>query len=454
MEKKYKLVAPDIDRLLKCFERHKNPSGITEKIDSTMKSLFETLSVLAPLKSNKEAKVIWVQIQRGDISDFDSFEDLKEYGEVKTYEEYKKLWKEEYPDELKWYRLVIVEGKDREGKVDFKAVGFGNKTIISAIMNQKREDDYTDDFAVTLCELIMNSAKKSMELLKRGDYNEFVRKNLPYWFRTGVIKRTVLWSHESKIRERDFDGLSEKTISTFRKLLASGANDKNKIGRFKNFTANDFFKACSVGYKVCGYDVEGKTASELYLQYADGRDEGLTGTGCGLNAGPGIDFNDSAAWNEWYFGNRGGGHPWEVIPGGNSTHMELFVRHDESRLSFLFRTGKITESEYKERQKNAGYFFEIAGKHRPFEAVSFYVALSEANLPVILDNAKEILARFDGSDYVGVVPHDTFPRYCEDMFPDEYGHVIDFIHVYDDEIKMYRNDIIWLPETEAELLEK
>ena len=61
------------------------------------------------------------------------------------------------------------------------------------------------------------------------------------------------------------------------------------------------------------------------MHYADGRDEGLTGQGHGLNAGPGIDFDSPAAWNDWYFGTRGGGHPWEVVPGGNSTHVELYV---------------------------------------------------------------------------------------------------------------------------------
>ena len=91
----YKLVAPDIDKLLRFFDRgHLNPSGITQKIDDAMKPLFEVLSPLAPLKSNDEAKAIWLRIPRGDISDYTSFEDLKEYGEVETYQEYEQLWKD------------------------------------------------------------------------------------------------------------------------------------------------------------------------------------------------------------------------------------------------------------------------------------------------------------------------------------------------------------------------
>lgn len=395
MKNKYKLVAPDMDRLLRFFDRgHLNPSGIRPKLDKAMKPIFKALAPVAPLKSNDEVKAIWVQIPRGDISDYDSFEDLKKCGEVKTYKEYEKLWREDYPDEVKWYRLVIVEGKNREGKVDFKTVSFGSKTIISAIMDEKGVETFSDDAAVALCKLLVPAAKKSVELLKSDEYNKMVSSSLPYQFRIGVIKRSDVWKREPNFKNNDFDGLSKKTIDAFRNLLSSGTNDKSKIGRIKEFTANDFFKACAIGYKACKYKTDGMSPAELYLKYA-----------------------------------YGGGHPWEVVRGGNSTHVSLYVMHD----------------------KNTGWYFEVAGKHRPFESVSFYTALSAAGLPVFLCDAKEILAGFDGSDYVGIVPHSVIPKYCEEMFPDTYGRIIDFMHVYDEEFKKYGKGIIWLPEDEAKL---
>ena len=450
---KYKLVAPDIDRLLRYFERgYLNPSGVTPRLAEAMRPLFEALSPLAPLKSNDEAKAIWILVPRGKISDFDSFEDLKAYGEVKTYKQYEKLWREEYPDEKKWYRLVIVDGKNREGKTDFRAVSLGDKTIISAQMDAHGESSYTEDAAVTLCALLVDAAKESLALLKNGTYNQMVATSLPYQFRTGVIKRSVLWKYESDYKDFDFKEISDETISAFRSLMASGANDETKIGRMKTFTANDFFRACEIGYKAIGYDTSGKSPSELYLRYADGRDEGLTGTGHGLNEGPGIDFDDAAAWNDWYFDRKqSGGHPWEVVRGGNSTHVSLYVSHDEHSLGFQFRLGKISEEEYNAKKGTAGYYFTISGKHRPFESVTFYTALSASGLPVVLHDAEEILARFDGSDYMGIVPHSVIPRYCESMFPEAYGHVIDFMHVYDEEIAKYGKEITWIPESEAKL---
>ena len=66
-------------------------------------------------------------------------------------------------------------------------------------------------------------------------------------------------------------------------------------------------------------------------------------------------------------------------------------------------------------------------------------------------DAEEILARFDASDYIGIVPHAVTPKYCESMFPTQYGKVIDFMHVYKEDLEKYKNDITWLPEDPAEL---
>ena len=71
-----------------------------------------------------------------------------------------------------------------------------------------------------------------------------------------------------------------------------------------------------------------------------------------------------------------------------------------------------------------------------------------------LGDADEILARFDGSDYVGIVPHHIIPKYCEGMFPSSYGRVIDFMHVFDEDMEIIDDAIEWLPVTEARLADQ
>ena len=457
-EKQYKLVAPDVDELLRYFERgHLNPTPSTPALLGAAEQLFSILTPLSPLKKNEEAKAIWLRIPRGTIEDYATFEEMKEWGEVETYEEYLDRWIEEYPEEYCWYELVAVRTLNRDGALGYYGISLGNKTVISATIDDRGFNDrngyYAEEAAIKLCALVIPAVEESITLLKEDKYNDLIAASLPYQFRTGVLQRLDMWEAEPEAKEYAYDGLPEETVAKFKELIVSGINDENKIGRIKDFTANDFFRACKIGYTSIGKDCEGYSLSELYVRYADGRDEGLTGTGHGLNAGPGIDFDSPSAWDEWYFHReQQGGHPWEVVPGGNSTHVELYVMHESQELEWKLRSGKITEDEYHDKLEKAGYYFDIAGMQRQFEVVSFYVALSDAKLPVVIEDAKELLARFEATDYIGIVPHHLPTRYCRSLFPDEYGNIIDFTHVYRDEDAWF-DKIEWLSEEPAVLNE-
>ena len=192
--------------------------------------------------------------------------------------------------------------------------------------------------------------------------------------------------------------------------------------------------------------------SELYLHYGDGRDEGLTGKGHGLHEGEGIDFFSAEAWDDWYLDKkRGGGHPWEICRGGNSTHISLYVQNDKKQIEFEHRTGILKDDEYIRRTESSGYYFCVAGNawNRAVETVKIYVALRNKGFPVIISSAQAILSRFDGSDYIGIVPWRVFPKYCEEQFPETYGEILDFMHIYHDEYSVLRDCIKWIPEEEA-----
>lgn len=456
MKKNHKrLNAPTIDRLLRYFERgHMNPTAPTEQLKAAMEPLFKKLEPLAPQTKNSEAKKIWLKVPRGEISDYDSYEDLKRYGEVETYEEYETLWKEDYSDEYYWYELIIVESFSTAGRLQYRGVRLGDQTIISATMDRGTiEHSFTEEAAVSLCELLTEAAAGAMKKLQDGKYNEEVNKELPYSFRTGVIRRSVLWEKEPKRKENRLGGLAPEKLAELKNLLANGRNEAAAIGRLKSMTANDFFHACAIGYKACGHNHGDMLLVDQYFAHADGRDEGLSGRGYGLNAGPGIDFDDPEAWEEWFFHREQlGGHPWEVCSGGNSTHVDLFVRHDRHTIEWKIRLGEMTAEEAATHP--CGYYFQVAGKHRAAEAVNFYTALTEAGLPVILSDAKEILARFEGTDYVGIVPHSVISLYCESLFPEKYGRVIDFMHVYEEEMELWGDDIEWLPIEDALLADR
>ena len=230
-------------------------------------------------------------------------------------------------------------------------------------------------------------------------------------------------------------------------------NDVMRIGRLSSMTANDFYNACSIGYKACGYEDDGLSPIDQYYRHADGRDEGLSSRGQGVSSGPGIDPDSSDAWDEWFFDReRFGGHPWEVCRGGSFTHLSLFVMHDRDELEWKIQSTEISAEE-SEKHPN-GYYFIVAGTHRIFEAVNFYTALRKAGLPVLLSSGNEILARLDGTDYVGIVSHNSTWRDFEEIIPESYEPVIDFMHVYNEEMEKFGNQIEWIPEEPARLIKK
>lgn len=129
--KDYKLVAPDIDALLHYFNRrYMDPTSSTPALLETVSPLFEALSPLGPVKNNDEAKAIWLRIPRGTIEDYGSFEDMREWHEVETREEYEALWLEEYPEELAWYELVAVKSFNGDGSLRYCGISLGNKTTV------------------------------------------------------------------------------------------------------------------------------------------------------------------------------------------------------------------------------------------------------------------------------------------------------------------------------------
>ncbi len=179
-----------------------------------------------------------------------------------------------------------------------------------------------------------------------------------------------------------------------------------------------------MGYKVNKYEhLEGLTAKEQYYKMADGRDNGLSE----------IDGESPSEFADWLNDlQRKGGHPWEVCRGGNSTHVGLYVHHNEN-----------------------GYYLAVAGKSwsRSIEAIKFYNVLRDSGTAVYLYEAKGITDRLLGQDIIGIVPERVIPVYCEQWFPGM--KILDFMNLpYEDEpYEKMLEKIVWLPE-EKQYLKK
>jgi hypothetical protein len=119
-------------------------------------------------------------------------------------------------------------------------------------------------------------------------------------------------------KESYLTDISAEEIHAFLGNIQEQQEDEPVGSYIPVMTAGKFYEYCSIGYKANRYEnLEGLTAKEQYYKMADGRDEGLSE----------LDEDSAGQFEVWYNDrHRGGGHPWEVCRGGNSTHIEAGTR--------------------------------------------------------------------------------------------------------------------------------
>ena len=114
MRKEYKLIAPDINRLIGCYSHEiQNPEQPSLAMAEALDPLFKAMENLAPSVENDEAKGIWVTVPRGKITDWRTYKAALEYEEVDSKKEYVALWQDQYPFEMEWYFVGISENKPK-----------------------------------------------------------------------------------------------------------------------------------------------------------------------------------------------------------------------------------------------------------------------------------------------------------------------------------------------------
>lgn len=233
--------APVIDRVLEYFDHSlRNPQQPSAALLDAMNPLFRVLEPLMPCRTTGETKSLWIIFPRGNIEDWESFEDAQEYDGVESHEEYEELWKESYPDEEKWYQLMTSESKP-DSPFQYRDLEINNICLVNADLNHepRAETWWEEEPVIAVLPFLIDAAQKSMDLLRNGVYNNYVDTYLPYPHRTGVIRRSDMWRGNPKEKAAVWEHMDKETFETFLSFLPT--NNENKIGRITSFTANDFF---------------------------------------------------------------------------------------------------------------------------------------------------------------------------------------------------------------------
>ncbi|TNF40214.1 MAG: hypothetical protein EP310_09300 [Bacteroidetes bacterium] len=407
-----KLFAPEIDR----FTDNLSMEGIpaTPEMRGNLKKLYQVFSVVKPGESD-DFRSIWFEVERGPISAFGSYGDLKECGEVESFEEFDQLWKSYYPDENKWYNFATAKYRSEMFfyinskllcRIDEDEIPKGNIHQGYRIYNK-------------LIKWLLMRISSEMKNLKKDTnaWNNYISRNLSYHKRIGRIKRREFWEIVDEDTWRLDVNLGTENIEKL-KLILKQISDDNQPG-LDEMTAGRFYAMCEIAYDANNYfknETGQLTPKEKYLKMADGRDAGLRD----------IDEDSPQAFKDWYHsGKTMGAHPWEICRGGNSTHISLFV------------------SDYSGKWK-----VRLAGSSvvRVEETVRMALALNKNNTPFQLSEAREIYNMVTGNDYIGIVPDYVIPRYCHSFFPPG-DNIIDFMNLgFDREIaKKIIGKSFWYP---------
>ena len=406
-----RLHSPEIDRIVEWMRR--GPSQMVAAA-SLVKRIAHTLDVvrkIAPQISHGDKSwALWLRSERGDLSDYGSLDEFKEEGMANSQEEFEALWKEEYPDELKWHEVGLLSYQDRlfltvdsrcQIEIDFHAATITDAAVVNRDVR---------DFMTWLLHGLETEVEQFLK--HPADYNRFIADHLPLRKRIGKIRRKDVWERVSDVVREDRE-LGAEHLERFER--AARTRDERQI--IPDMTVRDFLRYCEIGYDANEYfrDAEKRLSpKEKYEAYADSRHGGLLG----------IDPDSPAAFRKWYEGDKWAGtHPWEVCRGGNSTHVSFAVA-----------------------KEGAGWQLHLDGYRRAVEVARMAIALSERNVPFILHQQHEILTKLQGVDYLGIVPEHMTSHYAHDLFPRE-DEINDFLNPWHDSAlaAVVKEKAVWYP---------
>lgn len=148
----------------------------------------ELLDVFAPIGDDL-LHGLWIEVPRGKPSDWATFKEMKEWGDVNTRKEYLEQWKSEFPMESYWY---FVSMSQYRGHTYLHITNHDSRWCI--IHDDVRWDRHSIGSVDWYLEpLLVFLKEKVVEIVKDVEaYNRYVDEHLPKRQRTGRIARKDL----------------------------------------------------------------------------------------------------------------------------------------------------------------------------------------------------------------------------------------------------------------------
>ncbi len=381
-------------------------------------------------------------------------------GEILEHYTYDPQSKTGVKDFQKFYRLLqslqpLVDGRDRIWRFSFAApkvsgrwldvrfqeynrvvyISVGWRALFEFDLDKKifRKIFLDEPLVYKTFTLVLRLCTKEIALIKK-DFMTYESKrlaSLPVTHRKGIIPRKLVWKlipdlirPEKQLKAPELRALAEIFSKQF--YLGSEAD-------IPEMTANLYFKYCKLAYDAVldlqdrdrNYgSLKNATGGEQYKSLADGRYGRL------FEIAP----DSGTEFRGWYHDpGPSGDHPWEILRGGNTTHIDLGVREVDSYVD-----GKI--------EKRWRVFLKAQSLGRMLESCRIALAIYRAGLPFEWLSQESVKLRLQGDDHIGIMPEHYPLHRGWQSFP---GHlkVYDVLHLSDFEgtRAKARRLVQWLP---------
>ena len=167
----FNYTAPYIDELIKSAQQ--DPVVKDKKCAKALLEIIKDIKMFE-VQGDDEWRSIWIEAERGKISDFGSYKDYLEEDIVTNHEEFIELWECYYPDEKKWCNLTFSSYEND------CFLFFDSELTFHLSDEEIFEDNDSSDIALT--KWLSTKINSIISRLKKdkSEYNKYISKNLPY----------------------------------------------------------------------------------------------------------------------------------------------------------------------------------------------------------------------------------------------------------------------------------
>lgn len=385
-----------------------NPRRGDGQTDKAVQKLYQALLPIEsdPNLKNEEYRELWFTLERGEPSDWSTYEEyceeaLWDSGETASREAWLREWESWFPKKTYWHLLRCNRYKD------WITIRIDDSIIVQTSPDEKAP--YHDELLDKLLMGLVHKARNVVDMMRTGDYEPWVKRCLPYERRYGIIQRGALWKATGHAFDEDWD-ICPAEATTLAESLRSQPVEQ-KVGRLSSLCTGQYFSALKAGYEAAGKqndrdwfgDIPAEDGRAWYARFGDARDHTLLE----------LDPQSPEAFEKWYENKRRGvgfDHNFEIFHGRGCSRVHMNPHRDELGW-YCTMWGSIT--------------WHASDMARVWRTVN------EAGIPVYVGDARALADALLGEDWVLIVPRHLPCDYTQGSY---YGHEIrTAIHLFDDD---------------------